>query len=339
MIRQLTARPHVILAAVATGVEFSAVGVILGVDEPFALAIAVALHLLAVQCAALAGRKRRPELSQVESDLILTVALLVPVFGPTLAWFLPLVEGGEEVENSHQVFERYAEHVKPHVPDYERSLFTGNYEKDIARELDAESYHEVLRHGSTDQKRNALRRLAGLGEPKHFELIRKCLLDPEHEVRLYAYNELERAGTAYEEEIAELTRALTREPEEGETFLALSRAYFEYAASGIHDDEMAAFYFRSAERYASQARAHGILGPEPVWLRAGALTRLGEFEDADRCLASLGEAEREQARSCLVRADLAFRRRDFATARTEARRIREAGEDLPEWLQALEAEA
>ena len=65
----------------------------------------------------------------------------------------------------------------------------------------------MLRDGTTDQKRNALRRLADLGQPVHFRLIRSCLLDPEHEVRLYAYSDLERAGRGYEEAIAKLSKA------------------------------------------------------------------------------------------------------------------------------------
>ncbi|MHC4341635.1 MAG: hypothetical protein ACYSX0_15670 [Planctomycetota bacterium] len=339
MTKQLKARGHVVLAALSVGLEAAAIGVVLTLNELMGLGIAAALHLGAAYLSLHAARRRRKDLNQVESDLVLSVALLVPVFGPILAWFMPPEQAHGDVENAHTVFERYADHVNPHVPDYERTLFTGDYEKDLARELDAESYHEVLRHGSTDQKRNALRRLATLGDLKHFELIRNCLLDPEHEVRLYAYSELERAGQPYEEEIAKRARQLAREPENGEALLAMARAYYEYAASGIQDERMAAFYFRAAERYAGQARASGIYGPEPIWLRARAFTRLGEFEEAERLLTALDVKDRDAPESCLARADLAFRRRNFGVARTEAQRLKAAGAELPEWLAALEVEA
>jgi hypothetical protein len=234
------------------------------------------------------------------------------------------------------VFEEYAEHVQPPRPDYERTLFTGNYTRDLARELDAESYHEVLRHGSTDQKRNALRRLADLGEPHHFALIRKCLVDPEHEVRLYAYSELERAGRRFEEAIATQSRKLKADPGDAAAVEEMARTYLAYAATGIHDASMAAFYFRSAQRYARTARGLGAAGPEMAWVEACALGRVGEFEAADAALAALPPGEQEQARTCLIRAELALLRRDFAQARVQAEQLKASGGEVPGWLAALE---
>ncbi|MHC4547833.1 MAG: hypothetical protein ACYTEZ_03570 [Planctomycetota bacterium] len=295
-----------------------------------------ALHVAATLLSLLAARRRRPDLSRVEADLVLLSALAVPLFGPSLAWSLPRLPAAEEEETAHEIFEKYSEHVKPALPDYERTLFTGDYEKDLARELDAESYHEVLRHGSTDQKRNALLRLAQLGEPKHFELIRKCLLDLEHEVRLYAYSELERASRTYEQEIAGRARELKDDSDEPAALLAMARSYLAYAASGIHDEQMAAFYFRSAERYASDARRQGLTDPEAVWIQARALGRLDEFEAAKATLNELAPDQQNLPESCITRAELAYRRRDFVAARAEAERLREAEAELPPWLAALE---
>jgi Flp pilus assembly protein TadD len=333
----MRSRPHVVFATGATALEIAAAGLAVGLNHGLWLLAAGALHAAAAALTWLAARKRRPDLSTVEGDLVLLTALMVPIFGAPLAWCMPAPSEAEEAENAHSVFERYAEHVRPGNPDYERSLFTGDYERDLARELDAESYYEVLRHGKTDQKRNALRRLAELGEPKHFSLIRKCLLDPEHEVRLYAYSELERSGRVYEEEIAKRARELDKHPDNSEDLLALARAHFHYAQSGIHDDGMAAFYFRTAERFAIRARALAPDDPEPVWIRARSLSRIGEFEQAEEVLGSLPPEQLLLPESCIARAAIAFRRRDYAAARVETERLKETEAEIPGWLLALEA--
>jgi len=302
------------------------------------LALAAALHVAATLCCRGAARRRRP-LSRVEADIVTLTAAGIPLFGPLLAWTLPRPATAEAEENAHEVFEKYAEHVKPDIPDYERTLFTGDYERDLSRELDVESYHEVLHHGTTDQKRNALRRLAELGETKHLRLVRQCLLDPEHEVRLYAYSELERAGRLYEQEIAGRSRELQADPKNPEALLALARAYFDYAASGIHDEQMAAWYFRSAERYAGRARRLGGDDPAPLWIQARALGRLDDYEKARALLNELTEEQQNLPESCITRAELAYRRRDYLAARAEATRLRESEEAMPAWLAALETKA
>ena len=329
-------REPLIFPTLAMALETASAAVLVALNSLVGVGIAGGLHLLAALCSLRAARQRREDLSQVEGDLVFWTALLVPVFGPILAWRMPFLSTPDEVENAHQVFERYAEHVKPSVPDYERTLFTGDYEKDLARELDAESYHEVLRHGATDQKRNALRRLADLGEPKHFALIRNCLLDPEHEVRLYAYSELERTGRVYEDIIAKRTPEIDRDPNNGEALLVLAQAYGKYAASGILDEGMATFYFKSADSYAARARQCGVEGAEPVWLRAFALARIHDFDGADEALDTLSESEKALTESCIARADVAFRRRDFDTVRVEAERVRQAGGEMPDWLAAMD---
>jgi len=331
-------RDLVLVARVAATVlaEVVAVVAIMLVPGGKGLALGLALHALAAVLGRVAARRRRPDLNQVESDLVLVIGMAVPLFGPFAAWSLPRPKGAEMPSNAHEVFATYADHVKPVVPDHERTLFTGNYEKDMARELDVESYHEVLVHGTTDQKRSALHRLAELGEPKHLRLVRRCLLDPEHEVRLYAYSELERASRHYEEEIAQRARELKEKPQEGGPLLAMARAYFDYAATGIHDEQMGAWYYKSAVQYAGQARR--LLGedPEPVWIQARAFGRLGEYDRAKALLLELTESQQNLPESCLARAELAYARRDFLAARAELARLRETGTEPPPWLAALE---
>jgi tetratricopeptide (TPR) repeat protein len=323
----------VLAAVLAEGAAFV---LILSSEGGLRFALGLLIHALSAILARAAARRRRPDLTEVESDLVLLAGLAIPIFGPLAAWAMPPPPRAKVEANAHEVFATYADHVKPVVPDYERTLFTGNYAKDMARELDVESYHEVLVHGTTDQKRSALHRLAELGEPKHFRLIRQCLLDTEHEVRLYAYSELERASRTYEEEIAQRARELKEQDGRGEPLLAIARAYFDYASTGIHDEQMGAWYYRSAEQYARQAR--NLLGedPEPVWIQARAFGRLGDYDRAKALLHELTEAQQAMPESCLARAELAYARRDFLAARTEAGRLREAGGEPPPWLSALE---
>lgn len=328
----------VLFVAFAAATEIGAVMIVMRLQTGRWLAVAAGLHVVAVIACRVAARRRRPDLSGVESDLVLTTAISVPLFGPLFAWSMPQPATAEAAENAHAVFENYSEHIKPAIPDYERTLFTGDYNKDVARELDVQSYHEVLHHGTIDQKRSAMRRLAELGETKHLRLVRQCLLDPEHEVRLYAYSELDRASRGYEEQIAQRAREIAQSPDSEEALLAIARTYFEYAASGIHDEHMAAWYFRSAERYADKARRRGGDDPEPIWIQARSLGRLNEYEKAKAVLAELTEAQLNEPGSCITRAELAYRRRDFLSARAEAARLRECDEELSPWLAALEGE-
>jgi len=334
-----------ILVTLASCIEAAALGLVMAHNHVMTLPIALAAHLVAAGLSSRAATIRRDDLTTTEKDAVMWIAALVPMFGPPMAWAMPAPpmteeekEQTEEVINAHDMFERYEEHVTPHRPDYERTLFTGDYGADVARELDAESYGEVLRNGGTDQKRNALRRLATLGEPRHFGQIRGCLLDPSHEVRLYAYSELEKASQVYEEEIAALSKKLAKRPKLIIPLLRLTEVQFEYAASGIHDEAMAAFYFKTVVRFARRAIEAGATGPEPVWFIARSLARMGEPGMALGELAKLPETERDLPESCLVRAAIRFRARKFDEAREEAYRIELAGGTLPPWLAALREE-
>jgi len=319
-------------ACVAEGMSVAVLAASGRADRVFA---SLALHFLAAPLCLSAARRRHPAASQVERDTVVLTAIFVPVFGPVLAWAYPRVPKEEAATNAHEMFERYEGHVRPRIPEYERTLFTGDHDRDLARELDAESYYEVLRHGKTDQKRNALRRLADLGERKHLELIRRCLRDPEHEVRLYAYAELERLGQLHDSRIAKAGRDRAAQPQIPAAPTALADAHLAYAQSGVLDEGMAAYHYQAAIRNAQAAIELGDAEPDAPLIAALAHGELGRHAEAMAALDQVHEAHRSLPKARIVRARLAFRRRDFTAARDEAVALSTAGDAMPDWLKSL----
>jgi hypothetical protein len=298
--------------------------------------VGLAMHGAAVfLCLVAARMRRRGDISDAETDIVLTAAAFVPGLGPGIAWTLPRISSQEAVENAHQVIEAYRSHVKPLVPDWERSLFTGDRDRDLARKLDAESFREVLRHGDTDQKRSALFRLAELGAPHHIELIRDCLVDDDGEVRLYAYGELDRLTRVHEEEIGKSRRLVEADENDVEARLRLSRAHFELAASGVLDPRTASFHFRAAANEAQTAAMQVPGEIAPVLAEARAHAHLGDLDAAERCVGTIAEENLQAPEVCLVRAEVAFKRRDFDAARLEAGVLLLTETPLPGWLQAI----
>ena len=305
-------------------------------ESAWGVPLGLSLHGVGVVLSWLAGRfRRRGDLSGAETDIVLTSALFVPGLGPAVAWALPRASAKEAVENAHEVIERYKAHVKPVVPDYERSLFTGDRDRDLARKLDAESFREVLRHGDTDQKRSALFRLAELGSPHHIELIRNCLVDDDGEVRLYAYGELDRLTRVHEDEIAKARRAVAANDRDVAAHLRMSRAHFDLAASGVLDPRTAGFHFRAAATEAQIARNLAAGEVEPLLAEARSFAHLGDLQSAEHCMEEVPDERQDDPEVCLVRAEVAFKRRDFDTARREAGRLLLTETELPGWLQAI----
>jgi len=325
--------------------EAAAVLLLLAGRTTPAVAASAPLHALAAFLSLRAAMRSRGPLPPVEKDLVLLCAAAVPLFGPAIAWSIPPrraeprpaegKRGGAAEEAS--LFDRYADHVKPHIPDSERTVFSGNYEKDLARELDIESYVEVLRHGKTDQKRNALKRLADLGEPRHLRLVRERLEDPDQEVRLYAYSELERLSRVHEDRIMRLRKATAAPESAPEESRALAQAHFDYGASGIQDEEMAAYHFRLAQKHATQARARGDADPACCWIESLALARLKDPRGALEALDRLDPAARALAQTRIAYAELAYRDRDFDRVRDEAEALVQANAEIPDWMKALGA--
>ncbi|MHC4470013.1 MAG: tetratricopeptide repeat protein [Planctomycetota bacterium] len=333
MIGSLLAKVAGAVAALA-GV-LAAVLVVTGA-EGWRLPAAVLAHLAAAALAMMSARMRHgAALTPVERDLVLVTALILPGVGPALAWNMLRKPDGTDVENAHEVVEQYLDYVKPRIPEYERTLFTGDFDKDLARKLDAVSYREVLAHGNIDQKRSALTRLAELGEPHHLGLIRRCLEDPEQEIRLYAYGELERLIKGRENAVAKARRATEKEPGDPAALVGLAHAHFELATSGLLDAATAHFHLGVAAEQAKKAQALEENDLQAVLLEALVYANMGDLDRAATRLEELPEELRETPEVSRVMGEVAFRSRDFSRARVEAGRLMMAREALPGYLEAL----
>lgn len=327
--------------------------------------LAVCLHALAVWVALIgATRARGGRLRTAERDCVVLAALFLPLVGPLLAWMLPHRSAEDQTEDAHAAFERYLAHTKAEAPRWERTLFTGDVERDLARELDAQSFEEVFRYGPADQKRNAVKRLAELGTPEHLRQIRECLVDPDQEVRLFAHNELDRILQRHQTSLQLAQRALdaARDEAEGRTSteptdptrtgpapdaaskvaraqVDLCSSHLAIGACGALDRQASAFHFRVAAKLAREVEPQ-----QPVSLRARivetrARLAMGDLEGAEEVLQDLAmefpATPEEAAESRLVQAEVAYSLRRFDRVRQTAVALRQSGEPLPPWMEAL----
>ncbi len=207
---------------------------------------------------------------------------------------------------------------------------------DLQRELAVNSYTQVVRHGSLEEKRNLLRRLAQLGTPRHVSIVRQFLFEDEPELRLCAYAELARIGQRHEHRIAELRRAAEScppGPGAATALAAFAAANRAYAQSGVLDDEMAKYWGDQAEQIAQRAIAADAECLAAQCTLALTLADRGALDEAWRVVGAWPEQIAAEVE--IARAEVAFRRRDRANCRTAAQRITSAGAELPEWLRSV----
>ncbi|MCA8950230.1 MAG: hypothetical protein KDE27_12060 [Planctomycetes bacterium] len=297
----------------------AAIGFVDAATWPVAIG-AVLAHAAAVVLVALGTR--RAGTSRSEVALFATLTATLPGLGACAAlWF---VVGGapRHAANAH------AENDTVRV---ERS----RGETDLRRELGVNSYTQVVRAGSLEEKRNLLRRLARLGTPRHLSIVRQFLFEDEPELRLCAYAELARIGQRHEQEIGELRCAAQQADgvEVGPALAALAEANRAYAISGVLDSEMAGYWSERAEVIATRAldAEPGCAAAERVL--ALALADRGALEEAWQIICGWPEEFDEHAE--LVRAEVAFRRQGRGACRESLHRLEAAGVVAPEWLRTI----
>lgn len=305
----------------------------LAVLHPSAIVItswAPVLHALAALMAVTAARLRAGGW-RAELDAVLAVAIFVPLFGPALAWaFVSRVE--DDTENAHARFERGEGRLRRGaLPE------DGEFE---AKQVHPMSLGEILRYGSMDQKRNALSRLRSLGQPRHFRMLRRVMIQSSGELRLCAFVELDRAAAPFEEQINAAQgqlRDLGPSLDRGRAKLLteLATAHRNYGVAEILDPELGRYHLERAASVIEEAWRVGGMVPKIVRLRALCLSDQGQHAAALTCLDALPEAQQSKEENRIARAEIAFRKRDFGIARLQAERLRAAGLQPPEWLAAL----
>jgi hypothetical protein len=160
------------------------------------------------------------------------------------------------------------------------------------------------------------------------------LSDTEDELRLVAYAELRRIEAPYEERLAAAQLAVRAADASAERWTALARARLDYARSGVLDRPFAEHHLASAATAAARALDEGDRSAACAAAGLAALVDLDRVAQAHTWLAEFAPDVREERTLREVRAELAWRERDLATARRLAAGLAAEGE-LPEWMQAL----
>jgi hypothetical protein len=283
---------------------------------------ATCLHALAVLLTARAIGIAAGSRSEVL--LLAAVAAALPAVGACTGFWFCWSRAPRHASNAHAANDPLLPTVAKAAPD-------------LQHELRINSYTQVVRHGSLEEKRNLLRRLAQLGTPRHLAIVRQFLGENEPELRLCAYAELARIGQRHEHRIGELRRAATAAAS-GDAAIAqaeLAAATRDYATTGALDEEMARYW---ADQAAAAARA--ALQIDASCRRAECVLAqvLGDRGELAAAWALVAAWPAEVDAACeLARAEIAFRRRDRAACRTALARLELLGAPVPEWLRSVGA--
>ena len=307
------------LVAGGTGV-IGAIGMWMAPSVP-ETAGAIGLHVLAAVLARFAARIGGA--MACETDLVLVLALVAPLFGPALAWSLIFRGAPGKTQNAHAAFEE------------EQAAAHRDLSPELERELLVRSHAQVLRHGSLEEKRNLLRQLTRIGERRYLLLLRRFLRDPEPELRLCAYAEIARESQQREERIGRLRLEVAAiDPAEATARAAaiaeLAEANRDYGTSGLVDEAMGEYWLEQACRIAQDAIDvdASCRAAQCAWALAKA--ELGDVELGWNVVSAWPEdVEPEHD---LARAELAFRRRDRGTCMAVADRFTLRGIEMPVWL-------
>ncbi|MFK7739477.1 MAG: hypothetical protein AB8H80_04070 [Planctomycetota bacterium] len=287
-------------------------------------AVSIALHVGAALMTARAVRLAGA--APCVGDIALLLALIAPIVGPAVVGVTLCWRPRAANENAHAAFESTLPSV---VVDTRPNL---------EHELRVVSHAHVLRHGTLEEKRNLLRQLGRIGEPRYAVLLRRFLRDPEAELRLCAYAELAHIGERNERRIRQL-RDHADEIDDlyaADKAAALSRhaeACFLYATSGALDDDMAEYWLEKAHRSSDCAMTIDAQSFDSQRISAMVMAEVGLL---DRAWQIVGNWPTDLPRGYdLLRAEIGFRRRDRRTCEAVSERLLALGQNLPEWLDEL----
>ncbi len=286
------------------------------------LLLPLSLHVLAAVVAA-AGVPRD---LRVYRHAVLVGAAAVPVLGPALAWLL-LARPARPGHNAHAWF------VDQESAGDADDTFAHQDDDPLGATM---SFHEVLRHGSLDHRRNALRKLAERGQPMHLALLRRCLSHPDMELRLGAFREVNRLLERWEARIARLGAEADAAPDDPSVHQRLSLSHREFATSGLLDRETQRLQLEMA---LARCKAARLAAPRDTGLaveQAMVYIALEDLAGAERTLATVVPSDVDRPDLCAARAQLAFRLRRFDAIAAEVDRLEATASPVPAWMRELE---
>lgn len=310
-----------VASTVALGCALAAAGAFVAANDVVTAVAATLLHAVAVALAARAAIGAGGDRS--EAVLLAAATAALPGVGAGVAAWFCWSRGERHGSNAH------AEN-----DPLRQSTVVGA--ADLQRELAVNSYTQVVRHGSLEEKRNLLRRLAQLGTPRHVAIVRQFLFEDEPELRLCAYAELARIGHRHEHRIGELRRGAEADLDDAAKAIALATlaaAHRAYSVSGVLDEEMARYWADQGEVIAQRALAHDRDCRAAQRALVQLLADRGALDDAWQVVAAWPAAV--DAEDEIARAEVAFRRRDRSTCRAAMQRLGDAGATAPEWLRSV----
>ena len=273
------------------------------------LALAFVLHLLATFFSGwLPKGSPRLARSRTKRMLARVFAFTVPIVGAALAWRVRNHSAGTRRLEQERLASFHSRFLETSTDAPVADPFTGSFDLDVSRISDAESFSAILDFGTPDHKRNALSRLAALGEPRHLRLLRACLSSPDAEVRLYAHAQLDSLDLEMSAALEAARLDFAEQPDDPALRAGYARQHALMAQSGVFDDETSAWHAAQAKR----------LGGDNPW-RASQ-------EDAQEQVSSGAQQSLE------ARAEAAYAVRDFALLHEISEAMRLAGVEPPVWI-------
>lgn len=184
-----------------------------------------------------------------------------------------------------------------------------------ARQYDVVPFMDIMRLGTSDQKREAINQMVLQFHPRFAPVFQMALKDPTLSVRTLAATSVVRLEKHLQQQERRLKVALEREDQSPELLLAAAQFYDDYAFSGILDSERKQryvklaydFYQRYLRRRSGDQRAH-------VWI-GRLLIRSGQNERAADWLKQIIDEGRSDAHILGWYAEVLYNLGDYAGLR------------------------
>jgi tetratricopeptide (TPR) repeat protein len=180
----------------------------------------------------------------LEFWLYLALSIFIPVYGAVgclfVAWYRLLHH------DKGQTVDDYTDYIS--LKNYEDTISSGSVDEMIHRELEIQSYIDIIRGPNLALKKALIGKIIDEYEwtPHAVELLKTALDDEEYEIRSYASTALSEVEDRINQHIRKLEENLGRDQENTTLKLKLARSYLDYVKLGLLDDGSADRYLKSA---------------------------------------------------------------------------------------------